>query len=137
VRTRTVLLLALAGVLALCATTAHPTFGGFVGSASSDVSLSVDSLANHVTVTTPTAPGTLQLHNPTSAAQSLELTVAGAPAGVSASFHSSGTDQVTLPAGASDAVDLSGPGGTTVHVTIASVDAHGALFPSSTFPVQL
>ncbi len=122
--------------LTLIANAGSSSFGGFVGSASESVTASADSLVNHVTVT-PGEAGKLELHNPTSEAQRLQLWLVGSPAGVSASFHSSGAGQSTLAAGGSDAVEVTGPGPGTAQVSIAVLRTSGAPFPSASFPVQL
>jgi hypothetical protein len=147
------LLLVLACALTLLANGGGTSFGGFVGSASRSADFSADSLANHVTVTAPqsvasgsapapvsaaapapSASGELELHNPTSQPQSLALE---APAGVSASFHSSGGDRLTLAAGADDSIDLRGPAAATVQVMVTVVRAGGVRFPSSSFTAKL
>jgi hypothetical protein len=128
------LLLLAAVALTLVANAGSSSFGGFVGSASKSVSLSADSLANHVTVTPGHSGASLELHNPTSEPQSLAL---AAPAGVSANFHSSGDNRLTLAVGADDTVDISGPATATVQVTITVVRAGGVLFPSASFTAKL
>lgn len=118
--------------LVLCLGTGGASFGGFVGSASSSVNASVDSLAAHVTVVA--SDNQLEVHNVTGTAQSLE---AGEAGGLSATFASTGGTHATLAPGATDVIDVSGADSGTAHVVLAVVQPGGMLFPSAAFPVDL
>jgi len=122
----------LLAALVLCLGAGGASFGGFVGSASTGVNASVDSLAAHVTVVP--SDNQLEVHNPTGTAQKLE---AGEPAGLGTTFASSGTDLATLAPGATDVINVSGADSGTAHVVLAVVQPGGMLFPSAAFPVDL
>jgi hypothetical protein len=122
----------LLAALVLCLGGGGASFGGFVGSASTSVNASVDSLAAHVTVVP--SDNQLQVHNVTATAQSLD---AGEPGGLSATFASTGGAHATLAPGATDVVNVSGADSGTAHVVLAVVQPGGMLFPSAAFPVDL
>ena len=125
---RTVLLAA----LVLCLGAGGASFGGFVGSASTTVNASVDSLAAHVSVVP--SSNQLEVHNVTGTAQSLAV---GEPAGLSAAFASTGGAHATLAPSATDVIDVSGADSGTAHVVLAVVQPGGMLFPSAAFSVDL
>lgn len=131
------LLLAL-GLLALAAQGGRPAFGGFVGTAGTTVHASVDSLAQHVTVTVPAGGGEVDLHNPTSAKQDLALRMLDPSDGsVGARFVSSGGDHATLAPGATDTIkltDTSG-GGAGGELKLGVPARNGTLFPGEPFTV--
>jgi hypothetical protein len=136
---RLALPLALALLAALCSGGGSgPAFGGFVGSAQTTVSASVDSLDQHLTVSVPPSGGQLDVHNPTAVAQSVALVMVDPSDGsVGGRFKSTGGDHATIAGGASDTVELldssSNPAAGKVALGIARPD--GALFPSRAYAV--
>jgi hypothetical protein len=130
--------LGLLGLLVLGSAGAAPTFGGFAGTAESNVQMSVDALDQHVTVTLPGSGAALTVRNSDSTPQSLAVKMLDPADGtVGASFESSGSDHAVIAPGATDTVKLHDSSGNAAagKVELGVTRPDGTLFPNGIYAV--